>query len=300
MRYLLFVFSFIIFQAYGQETVKNYQFKFKIKGTENDTLYMANYLGKKLYYYDTAYTDNNGVTIFKGESIPGGIYAVVTPGPKYFEIVVNEPKIELETSKDNFAENMNVKISDENKAFYEYINFVNKRKLESIPIVEKYKDSLTPEDEKEALRVELEKIDSEVKTFQENFEAKYFEQLFAAKVLSLNHELNIPEELNEKERYNYYKSHFLDKLDLNDDRFAHSPAFINKIERYFTEVLHQIPDTIYTHAFRLIDQIEDEKSETWKLLVHYVTSTFEHSRIMGMDKVFCKNGTKILLQRRRK
>ena len=292
MRYLLIVFSLFILSANAQENVKNYQFKFKINGTEGDTLYMANYLGKKLYYYDTAYADKGGITIFKGNEIPGGIYAIVTPGPKYFEIVVNEPKIELETNIEDFTEHMNVKISEENKAFYEYINFVNKKKIKSIPLAQKFKDTLTSEKEKEELRQQLEKIDAEVKAFQENFEEKHFDKLFAAKILSLNHELKIPEAIGEDSRYVYYKTHFLDNLDLNDDRFAHSPAFINKIERYFTEVLQQHPDTIYTHAFKLIDQIRDEKSDTWKLLVHYVTNTFEHSKIMGMDKVFVKMGQK--------
>ncbi len=292
MRYILICLSLILTKLYAQDTINSYEFKFKIEHTENDTLYLANYLGKKLYYFDTAYADNKGITVFNGKKIPPGVYAIVTSGPKYFEIIVKEPKIEIETTTDNFVTNMKVIQSDENKAFYEYINYVNKRKLESIPLSKKWSDSTISEKEKKQLKSQLDEIDREVKQFQKDFDKKYYPKLFAAQLMGVNYDVEIPDSIKKENRYFYFKSHYFDRMDLNDDRFARSPAFMNKIEKYFTEVLPQIPDSIYMAAYELADGIENKKSDAWKLIVHYVTNKFEQSKQMGMDKVLVKMGQK--------
>jgi thiol-disulfide isomerase/thioredoxin len=49
------------------------------------------------------------------------------------------------------------------------------------------------------------------------------------------------------------------------------------------------PDTITKYAFRFMDQI-NPKSEMFKYCLTHVTSTYEKSNIMGMDKVFVKMG----------
>lgn len=277
------MFCFTMFSQ--NNIISNYEIKVKIKNTENDTLYLANYLGKKLYYYDTAYADNKGITVFKGNKIPAGIYAVVTKGPKYFEIVVNEPKIELETSTDDFTNNMVVKNSPENKVFYEFITYVVNRRKEAYPLNEKLKDTTLSQTEKDDIYNQLKKIDEDVAAFQKEFDKKYYPNYFSATLLSLNFELEIPEEIDSTERYFYYKEHFLDRIDFNDDRFVRSPAFHNKLEKYFNQVLPQIPDTIIAEAKKIIGNIKDEKSDTWKYVVHYITNTYEQSKLMGMDKV---------------
>ena len=292
MRLILSLLFLTLFSINAQDDIKDYEFKFKIENTENDTLYLANYLGKKLYYFDTAYADNKGVTIFKGSKIPPGVYAVVTKGPKYFELIVNEQKINIETSTNNFVKEMKVINSNENKAFYEYINYVNVKKIESIPLSKKYSDSTTSEEEKIDLKNQLEVIDKAVKEFQTSFDEKYQGNLFSADLMGINYDVKVPDSIAKKDRYFYYKSHFFDRLDLNNDRFARSPAFMTKIEKYFTQVIPQIPDSIYLAAFDLADKIDDRKSDSWKLIVHYVTNKFEQSKQMGMDKVMVKMGQK--------
>jgi thiol-disulfide isomerase/thioredoxin len=286
----------VLFMSVGamaqQQMVSNYEIKLKIKNTENDTVYLANYLGKKLYYYDTAYVDSKGVSIFKGKSIPAGVYAVVTKGPKYFEIVVNEPKIELETSTENFTKFMNVKQSAENKIFYEFITvMLDKRSLQS-PLSNQLNDSTISQEKRNELITQIRAIDEEIKVFQKEFDAKYHSKYFTASLLSINFETEIPVEIDSANRYWYYRAHFLERIDFNDDRFVRSPAFHNKIEKYFTSVLPQIPDTICAEAQRIIGSIKNEKSDTWKYLVHFITNTFEQSKVMGMDRVLVCMGKK--------
>ncbi|MGB1099641.1 MAG: hypothetical protein ACPGYS_01885, partial [Flavobacteriales bacterium] len=53
-----------------------------VDGLSNDTVYLANYYGAKLFYNDTAVADAKGTVTFKGKPFEeGGKYALVVPGP---------------------------------------------------------------------------------------------------------------------------------------------------------------------------------------------------------------------------
>ena len=111
----LFVLLILISSALGAFG-QNFNYTFKIKGlpAEQD-VYLANYFGDRLYYYDTA-RSTAGQVQFNREEVKGGVYAVVLPGPKTFEIILteNENKIVLETDTTDFVKNMKVIKSDEN------------------------------------------------------------------------------------------------------------------------------------------------------------------------------------------
>ena len=68
-----------------------------------------------------------------------GVYAVIVSlkPVKYFEILVNENKIEIESDLNSIRESVVVKKSEENKIFYEYIAFLNKQTLRKTPLLDK-------------------------------------------------------------------------------------------------------------------------------------------------------------------
>ena len=93
----VFLLLCILFFSGIQAQENGYEIKVKIEGVnEGDTIYLANYFGKKLFYSDTAYVKKSTV-VFEGDSLKGGKYAVVLPDVKYFEIIVAEDVIEMET-----------------------------------------------------------------------------------------------------------------------------------------------------------------------------------------------------------
>ena len=97
-----------------------YNVEVTVTGLSNDTVYLANYYGSKLYYSDTTVTDAQGHFSFKGKAYNEcGKYAVVLPGPVFFDIMlVNEP-MEFRTTKSNPQGDMVVMKSDENIVFYD-------------------------------------------------------------------------------------------------------------------------------------------------------------------------------------
>ena len=103
----------------------------KVDGLGSDTVYLAHYYGAKLFYNDTTVADSHGTFSFKGKPYEEcGKYAIVLPGPVFFDIMLtNEPMV-FQTSLENPQGDMMVLKSKENKVFYDYIAFLNEKRIE--------------------------------------------------------------------------------------------------------------------------------------------------------------------------
>jgi len=147
----IFLICFISLLSFN--STAQYHLKFNIHGLKDTTIFLARYLGDRLYYADTT-ESVNGKVEFKKDNYKGGVYALICPGPNYFEFIMSDKQIEMETSINSFIPSMKVKKSDENKLFYDYIQFINIKKKEA----EKFKDSGEND--------ELAKLDKQVKDYQ--------------------------------------------------------------------------------------------------------------------------------------
>lgn len=265
-----------------------------IPGIEKDTIYLANYYGNKLYYADTCVADTKGRAIFKSpKGYKAGVYAVVIPGPKYFEMIVNEPVIRMSTDTLDLIGNLTVKASKENQVFLDYIRFLNSKKKESDAVkarMDAQKDPIA----KGGMKGQLEEMDKAVRKYQNDLIAANPDLLAAALVkMSLSPEL--PEirkpdgSLDSAAQYYQYRSHYWDNFDLKDERIVRVPVFANKFEEFITKTLPQFPDTMNVLVDQLIART-DGKNEVFKYMVNTVTHKAETSEIMGMDAVFVHMG----------
>lgn len=261
-----------------------------IEGAAKDTIYLANYYGNKLFYNDTAIADTKGKVVFnKARGYKAGVYAVVVPGPKYFEMLVNEPRIVLSTDKNDLMGKLVVKDSKENAIFSEYIRFLNARKLDG-DALRASKDSEQDPVAKGAIQGQLEDLDRTVKDYQKQLVADN-PGTFAAALVKMGVVNELPElrkadgSLDSTGAYYQYRRHFWDNFDLHDDRIVRSPMYGNKLEEYLTRVVAQIPDTLNKMVDELIARTEGSE-EVFKYTVHTITHKYETSEIMGMDAVF--------------
>ena len=128
MKRLLFLSLLISTFSFGQDN----PYKFQIVGAEDTVIYLANYYGEKLYYADTAKADNSGNFSFaKIDAKNEGKYAIVAPGPKYFEIVIaDDENIFMKTDTTNLTGNMEVLESENNKIMYDYMHYLGDKKKE--------------------------------------------------------------------------------------------------------------------------------------------------------------------------
>lgn len=292
LRFCLFaVLTLAVAASQGQTR----DFKFKIEGAVNDTVHLAYYLGNKLYYKDTTYTDASGEGQFSSsKDMPGGVYAVVADRSKYFEVLVNEPEIEIHTTKSDMTGAVEVKKSEENRIFYDYIHFLaDQRKLADTKkaLIRETSDKLR----KFRFEGELKEIDAKVKDYQRDLIEKH-KGMFVSQVVNMSMPLerepikNEDGSIDSTASYFDYRAHFWDNFDLTDSKIVGTPVFHNKLDEYVSKTIPQIPDTITRLVDELIEGIGPDNQTAFKYVVHFVTHKYETSEVMGMDAVFAHMG----------
>lgn len=270
--------------------------KVHINGLTKGTCLLANHYGDQQYIQDSAKVDATGWVEFKDTAAKdGGIYLVVLPNKKYFEIVLtDEQKFTIETDTTDFVKYMKVTGNKENQYFYEYLNYLSNQQKQIEPIQKllkttKNKDSIAMLQKKTAA------VDSVVKQYKRDYYKKIHPETFMAEVLSAMDEPdNIPYSLCPKKAdgtidssYNYwhFRNHYWDGMNFADDRLMRTPVYSNKVKFYLEKLVPQHPDSIMAACDWLIEKSRPSK-ELFKYTVYYCTYNYETSKVMGYDAIF--------------
>ncbi len=311
MTKTLFYFIFIlsISSCFSQKNItrtNNTVLTFKIKGLQKDsTVYLGNYIGKQLYYFDTAYVQKNGLVEFKDKKVPPGVYALIaTMKPvNYFEFIVNEDKIELEGDLAQLRESIKVKKSVENKIFFEYIAFLSKQSKAKQPLIEQSQSETITEKKKKEINEQIKVIDLAVIEYQKELvkkhKDKYVGRLVKMSMEPNNSEIIVPEGVKDSAmyKYMYYRNHYFDNINLKDDAMARTPIFHERLNNYFMKVIPQDPDTITKEVFKLTDKM-NEGGDLFKYTVNHLTYAHVKTKRMGMDKVYFRMAEKYFISGR--
>jgi peroxiredoxin len=117
---------------------------------------------------------------------------------------------------------------------------------------------------------------------------------FLAKIFRTSQDPDVPEapilpngKKDSTFAYKYFKAHFFDGVDFSDARLLRTPLIYNKYKQYLEKLTYQIPDSIAEACIYIIEKAKANK-EVFKYTVVYTTSTYESSKIMGMDAVFVR------------
>ncbi|MAU36802.1 MAG: hypothetical protein CMD14_05460 [Flavobacteriales bacterium] len=279
--------------SFSQNVFNQKQEKYKITGEitglKDSTVILAYYFGGKQYATDTANVINGKFT-FKGDKkLKGGMYLVVLSESKYFDIIVSEQNFSFTTKLNDLIGSMTFKNSKENPPFYKYLNFIMEMQKKVTPIREQLKSA---EGEiKQELQIKAQEIDEEVKKYRKDFLTNNADKFFS-KIIQATTDIEIPEapldstgNPDKNFSYLYYKKHFWDNIDFSDARMLRTPIFFSKMDQYLDKLTAKHPDSINISADILVEKAR-ANDEIFRYVVSYITSTYERSKIMGMDAVF--------------
>ena len=85
--------------------------------------------------------------------------------------------------------------------------------------------------------------------------------------------------------YNYYKEHFWDDFNFQDDRLIHAPMYDAKIDEYMNKLVLPWPDSVEKESDMLLRKTRGTK-DLFKYTLWWLTRNVENSKVMGMDEVF--------------
>ena len=289
-KYFLFTLLFLVVISKNSFSQDTYRFEGQVKGLQDSTCMLAYYYGDKQFAKDTAEIDKEGRFVFSGnKKLDHGMYMVVLPDGNYFEMVVTEDRFSFTTSLDNLIGNMKFTNSYENEKFYGYMQFISE-KQKALKVLQSKKENVS-EKEAKSIDIQIEKMGKVVMDFQTNFTSDNPDILFS-KILNASKDVQIPQlplladgTENKDLQFKYYKSHFFDNFDFSDDRLLRTPVFHSKINTYLENLTAKIPDSIIVSCDYLIAKSR-VNPDVFRYVVSYLTSTYERSKIMGLEKVF--------------
>jgi peroxiredoxin len=296
-------FLFIGVFSIGLAQSKVYEIGVTVNNFKGEVLYLGYPYGDKKYLADTAQRDNNGSFVFDGTSeLDGGLYFIYSPPPEnlYFDIIVAEPKFNLQTDTTDIIRHMKPSGSVENTVFFDFQRFMRDKQKTGAELSEQLK-ATNDEAGQEKIREQLKSLDVEVKSYREALLKKY-PQTFAAKFINSTIQIDIPDgakdekgnDLDPNYAYHYYKRHFFDNVDFSDKKMLRTPNFHGKVEEYMEKLTIKHPDSINASLDVIISRSRANK-EVFRYCVQNLTHKYETSNIMGMDAVFVDMAEKYYL-----
>ena len=268
---------------------EGYAINIQIKDYDNDTLYLAYYMGDQIYIKDTAVLDKSSkMFTFKGEiALSAGLYMLVLQGSiLHLNFIVSEAETQqftLITKKDEPLKKIELKNSADNNIYFEYMKFISKKTKES-ELIKLEKDSL--------IRLnKLIALDNEVKNEQSKVIKKREKKGFAAFIKSTI-DVESPQYLDEKDvekrrfaQYFYIKQHYFDNIDLKNDFLLRTPTLFPKINYYIEKLTSPHPDSIYQSIDFVLKQMQP-KSEMFRFYFLHYFNKFAKSNLVGYDAVW--------------
>lgn len=221
-----------------------YRIEGQIRGLRNVTVRLAHYFGHSQYIIkDTARIDSSGRFVFVGEKpLPQGLYLVMPPtaSQRYIDLVVSHPFFAFQTDTTNYVATMRVTASPDNEVYYAYQQYLQ-RLADEARAIEIQAQLRADAAANQLARQQLTALNRQAAAFRKTVVAQN-DSLLAIRLIRGGADPDVPAPPRLKNgqtdstfQYRYYKNHFWDTFDFNDERLVRSPVFQRKIDRYLQD-----------------------------------------------------------------
>lgn len=294
---ILILFILVSFKSSGQS---NYKIDLQVKGLSDTVAYLSYYYGKGMYYRDTSNFDKQGKIRFVGkDTLPHGMYSLILGNDKLFDIMLDVQQFSMATDTSDYILNMKTKGSKENEIFYEYIKFINSNQRLAKELLKKRETA--DEGEKKEIEESLKNIDDQVRTFIADLHKSHKGSLTSNFIYSTESPIVPPPpkkadgSIDSSFAFRYFKAHYFDNFDFNDERLLRTPSFNNKMMYYVDKLTLQDPDSVIISVDYILDKVKDNKV-LFKFALSQLTSKYERSENMGFDAIFVHLGKNYFMQ----
>ena len=299
MKKIALIATLFIGLAFRSEARQGYKIHLKMPGVKDSMVFLAHYYGKPLptiYKRDSARFDKNGNAEFNAvdSTFVGGIYMMLLSDKKtYFEFLLNSnDDITITANVDKLPDGVKFKNSDENARFQGYVDFLKQYGKGQEALKKELEDSKTAADSA-AVRKKAGKTAKDLTNYRHDYVAKYpntllaniFNALEVPQVPEGDHFLEDGKTKDSTFAYHYYKTHYWDLFNYQDDRLIHTPILDGKMDEYMNKLVLPWPDSVEHESDVLLKKARGTK-DLFKYTLWWLTRNVENSKVMGMDEVF--------------
>ena len=305
-KFLFYIFLASVHAFSFGQTKNGYEIDLTINDLPDSTVFLAYHLGDKQYIRDTVRLNEKGHGVFKGQEIlPQGIYMIVLPGRKYFEVLMTANQhFSASCSYSDYFNSLKFSGSQENSAFVEYQRRWVKMQQRAASIAKRIQNNRQNTDSLKILgpiqKLQEENMKSYLKSVikenEGNFLATLVKGMLPIDIPDFPVPIGFanPDSVRWVRNYNYNKDHFFDNIDLNDGRLLRTPLLYARLDAFFSSVLIQAPDTINKEIDKLIKKCSGNH-KVFQFISVYLFNHFRESEIMGQDAVMVKIADDIYL-----
>ena len=285
--------------AFHSSARNGYKIRLKITDIKDSVVYLSHYYGKPLptiYKRDSARFDKNGVAQFytTDSTFVGGIYMMLLSDHKtYFEFLLNNgDEFGITATVGKLPESVKFKNSPENERFQSYVDFLKGYGAGQEALKKELAAAKTASDTAE-VRKKAGKTSKDLVNFRRDYVGKYpntllaniFNALEVPQVPEGEHFLADGKTKDSAFAYNYYKSHYWDGFNYQDDRLIHTPILDSKLDEYMNKLVLPWPDSVEHECDMLLRKAHGTK-DLFKYTLWWLTRHVEESKVMGMDEAF--------------
>lgn len=283
-----------------------YEIEITLDGLPDSTVFLAYHLGDKQYINDTLKLDRSGHGFFNGkEALPQGLYMIVLPGRKYFEVLIStDQHFSVRCLYRDYSNTLKFTGSDENSAFLNYQKSWMLMQQKAGEVAKRVQNNKQNNDSVRILVAEQKameaKMISYLKTVIRDNNSNLLSVLVKAMLPPELPEFTIPVVVSNPDslrwvlNYNYNKDHYFDNIDLTDERLLRTPILYARLNTFFTSVVIQAPDSINKEIDKIIRKCESNY-KVYQFVAVYLFNHFRESEIMGHDAVLVKLADDIYL-----
>jgi peroxiredoxin len=303
--FLSFILAVITVMSFSQAE-NGYQISFTIDGLRDSTLFLAFHLGDKQYIKDTIRVDNSGRGIFSGkENLPQGIYLVVLPGRRYFEILISDDQhFSFTCSYNDPFSTLSFSGTDENSAFVSYQKTWIAMQQRATDLNKRIQNNKQNNDSITILTGLLKSYEEKMKSYLKTVIRENRDNMLSVlvkailpidmPVITVPDNSSNPDSLKWVLTYNYRIDHFFDNIDLTDERLIRTPILQSKLNAFFKNMVIQSADSINKEIDRIIEKCSGNY-EVFQFVSVFLFNHFRESEIMGHDAVVVKLADDIYL-----
>lgn len=247
------------------------------------------------FIVDSAVIDANGhFEISRKKLLPQGFYYFILPGQKALQLLFDRDQIfEFSGDMANIATSAEVKGSRCIELFYDGMKFDATSGLGNKIQAVASKLGLPPNSAefKAALKEYnqlLDQVDQKIANYQKTDPNNFFTKF---KIGGQNPRLGYPVKSNgsldtTKQVYDY-RNQFWDGYDFSEKDLLRTPVFVNKIKRFFTELIPLQQDSIIKYTDKLVAQAGDNPAY-YRAITNWVALKFEpgHTNLMDGEAVY--------------
>ncbi len=282
-------------QSFGKE---GYHIHLKMPGVKDSMVFLAHYYGvnrPKIFKSDSAHFKNGEADLKSNDpDFVGGIYILFLSDYKTnFEVLMNKgDDMTITAPIKDFPEDLKFTNSPENTRFEDYVKYLKDYGAQE----EKYKKELavaTSKSDTDAVRKKAVVSSKELNKYRSDYEAKYpgtllskiFKAIESPEIPEGDHFLEDGKTKDSTFNYKFYKKHFWDGFDFQDDRLIYTPLYDAKLEEYFSKLVLPWTDSVEKEADVLLKKAKGSK-DVYHYTLWWLTKYVEDSKVMGMDEVF--------------